>query len=116
MCSQYLYNIHPPNSLPTSPISPLVPTPQAGPVLPSYSRKWHFCLFKIAIQGVSLWHFRTYVLEPELAHLLYFSPFYLSPLLMLISTGLKFLCSFLYRKHINHIHLLSFLLLPFLSQ
>jgi hypothetical protein len=31
---------------------------------------------------------------------------------MVISTGLKILGSFLYRKHINHIHLLNFLYLP----
>jgi hypothetical protein len=23
--------------------------------------KWHFCLFKIAMQGVSLWHFHVYM-------------------------------------------------------
>jgi hypothetical protein len=31
----------------------------------------------------------------------YFSSFYLSPLLMVISTGLKILCSFVYRKYIS---------------
>jgi hypothetical protein len=32
------------------------------PVLPFCKRKeWHFCLFKIAIQGVSLWHFCVYM-------------------------------------------------------
>jgi hypothetical protein len=43
---------------------------QTGPVLPSCSpilykekrrRKWHFCLFKRATQGVSLWHFHVYI-------------------------------------------------------
>jgi hypothetical protein len=24
-------------------------------------KKWHFCLFKIAIKGVSLWHFHVYL-------------------------------------------------------
>jgi hypothetical protein len=24
-------------------------------------KKWHFCLFKIATQGVSLWHFHVYM-------------------------------------------------------
>jgi hypothetical protein len=57
----------------------------------------------------------VYVLLHELVHPLYFSPFYLSPLLRAISTGLKILDSFLYRKYINHIHLLNFLLLPSLS-
>jgi hypothetical protein len=41
-----------------------------------------------------------------------FFSFYLSLLLTVISAGLKLLCSFLYRKHINHMHLLYFLLLP----
>jgi hypothetical protein len=32
------------------------------PVLSLYFKKWHFCLFKIAIQGVSfLWHFYVYM-------------------------------------------------------
>jgi hypothetical protein len=45
-------------------------------------KKWHFfCLFKIAIEGVSLWHFHVYMyiisctyvyMNPELVHLLYF--------------------------------------------
>jgi hypothetical protein len=56
-----------------------------------------------------------YVLTLELLYLLYFSPFYLSPILMVISTGSKILYSFLYRKYINHVHLLNFLLLPSFS-
>jgi hypothetical protein len=36
-----------------------------------------------------------YVLEPELVHPLYFSRFYLSSLLMVISAGLKILYSFI---------------------
>jgi hypothetical protein len=36
-----------------------------------------------------------YVLQPDLFHSLYFSPFYLTPLLMVISTGLKILYSIL---------------------
>jgi hypothetical protein len=43
-------------------------------------------------------------------HLLYFSFFYHSPFLMVVSTGLKILHSLLYREYINHIHL--FFLLP----
>jgi hypothetical protein len=54
----------------------------------------------------------VYVLYPELAHPLRFSPFYLSPLLMVIPTGLNILYSFLNRKCITLIHLLNFLLLP----
>jgi hypothetical protein len=53
-----------------------------------------------------------YVLKPDLVHLLYFSSFYLSPFLMVVSTGLKILYSFLYREYIKHIHLLNFRLLP----
>jgi hypothetical protein len=59
------------------------------------------------IQEISLWHF-MYVLYPELVHPLHCSPFYLSPILMVISSGLNVLFSFLYRKCINHIHLLYF--------
>jgi hypothetical protein len=46
---------------------PLVPTPQGEHVLPSCSltlkkkKKWHFCLFKITTQGVSLWYFHVYM-------------------------------------------------------
>jgi hypothetical protein len=56
-----------------------------------------------------------YVLKLELLYLLYFSPFYLSPILIVISTDSKILYSFLYRKYINHVHLLNFLLLPSFS-
>jgi hypothetical protein len=50
-----------------------------------------------------------YVLYPKLVHPLHFSPFYLSPLIMVISAGLKILHSFLYRKYITNIYLLSFI-------
>jgi hypothetical protein len=42
----------------------LVPTPYIGPVLPScpsFLKKRHLCLFKMAIQGVSIWHFHEYL-------------------------------------------------------
>jgi hypothetical protein len=46
----------------------LVPSPKTGPVLPSCSpifgkkkKKRHFCLFKITVRGVSLWHFHVYM-------------------------------------------------------
>jgi hypothetical protein len=42
-----------------------------------------------------------YVLEPELAGLFYFSLFYLSPFLMVISIGLKILYLSLNGKYIN---------------
>jgi hypothetical protein len=72
--------------------------------------KWYFYLFKIATQGVSLWHFHVFI--SELVPLLCFSSFYLIPLLILVSTGLKILYSFLYREYINYIRLLNFLPLP----
>jgi hypothetical protein len=50
-----------------------------------------------------------YVLYPKLVHPLHFSPFYLSPLLMVSSIGLKILYSLLYRKYITHIHLLYYI-------
>jgi hypothetical protein len=69
-------------------------------------------LFKRAIQGISLWHFHIYVYNHNWFIPSVFSPFYISPLLMVTSTGLQILYPFLYRKYINHIHLLNFLLLP----
>jgi hypothetical protein len=55
-----------------------------------------------------------YVLYPELVHPVHFSLCYLSPILVIL-TGLKVLYLFLYRKYINHVHLLCFLLLFSLS-
>jgi hypothetical protein len=45
-----------------------------------------------------------YVLEPKLVHFFYFFLFYLSPLLMVISAGLRILYSFLHRKYVSHTH------------
>jgi hypothetical protein len=43
-----------------------------------------------ATQGVSLWHVHVYIcIITQTVHPLYFSPFSLSPLLMVISTGFK---------------------------
>jgi hypothetical protein len=59
MCT-YFHHIHPTTPFPY--ILLLVPTPRQElfclPVL-CFCKKWHFCLFKIAIQGVSLWHFHV---------------------------------------------------------
>jgi hypothetical protein len=78
--------------------------------------KRHFCLYMIAIQGVSLWHFHIYMYySPNWFITSIFLPFTLVPFYMVISTRLKFLYSFLFQKYINHIHLLNFLLLPSLS-
>jgi hypothetical protein len=52
---------------------------------------------------------------PELVNPLHYSPFYLSPLLMVILSGLNIPYSYLYRKYINQIHLLYFLELPFIE-
>jgi hypothetical protein len=67
-------------------------------------------LFKIAIQYASLWHFHICIITQIGSSSLFFS-FLLSSLLLVISKGLKILYSLLYRKYINHIHLLNFLLL-----
>jgi hypothetical protein len=80
--------------------------------------KWHFCLFviKVAIQGISLWYFHVYVYyNPNWFISSIFFSFYLSSFLMVVSASLKILYSFLYREYINHIHVLSFLLLPYPS-
>jgi hypothetical protein len=124
VCTQYLHCIHP-----TMPFPHPFPPPTGAtahlhhstclPVLFSdfvkkKKKKWHFCLFKIAIWGVSLWHFHVYVyFITRIGLSLLFFSFYLSPLLTVILTGLKVLYSFLYREYINHIHLLNLLLLPF---
>jgi hypothetical protein len=55
-----------------------------------------------------------YVLEPKLVYLLLFSSFYLSPFSMVVSASFS-IYSFLYREYINHIQVLSFLLLPYPS-
>jgi hypothetical protein len=76
--------------------------------LPHFGKR-HFCLYNVTIWEVTFWHFHVYV---------YYNPnwFILSIfLLMVISTGLKTLYSFLNRKYINHIHILNFLWLPSLS-
>jgi hypothetical protein len=74
--------------------------------------KRHFCHFVIVIHGVSLGHFHVNVLYSELAHSLHYSPFYPSPLLLVTSTGFSVPYLYLYRKHINHIHPLNFLVYP----
>jgi hypothetical protein len=64
MCTQYQHYIHPPT--PTPHILPTLTStypPRQDlfclPVLRFCKRKkkWHFCLSKISVQGVSLWHF-----------------------------------------------------------
>jgi hypothetical protein len=123
MCTQYLNHIHLLIPLPHLLPLPLVSTPPLTPdracsfllfsdFAKERKKKWHFCLFKIATQGVSLWYFHVYMYY----NLIWFisSIFLLSTLvlfLLVVLTCLKFLHSFLYRECINHIHL-NFLLLP----
>jgi hypothetical protein len=121
MCTEYLQHIH---SLPPFPhilTLSLVPTPPPNRTYLAFlssvyvKRKLAFCLFKIAMQEVSMWHFHVYM---------YYNPncfipsvFLLSTLIpfLWISAGLKILYSFFYRKYINHTHLHNFLFLPSLS-
>jgi hypothetical protein len=84
---QYLYCIHPPIALPH------LLSPHTGTNLPdrTCSTLLFSDLVKIATQGVYLWHFHVYMYyNLNWFHFPYFSPFYLSPLPMVISTGLKF--------------------------
>jgi hypothetical protein len=67
MCTQYMHHIHL-----LAPF-PCLLTPPTGTNLPRQDlfcppvlwfckrKKWQFCLFKIATQGVSLWHFHVYM-------------------------------------------------------
>jgi hypothetical protein len=45
-------------------------------------KKWHFCLFKVGIQGVSLWHFHVYM---------YYNQNWLILSIVLLSTLVPFL-------------------------
>jgi hypothetical protein len=64
------------------------PPHQTGPVSPSCSlilqkkNKWHFWLFKITTQGVSLWHFHVYM---------YYNPNWFISSIFLLSTLVPFL-------------------------
>jgi hypothetical protein len=63
MCTQYLYYIHPRTPFPH--ILPL-PQPPRQDLTLLFSdfvktKRFYFFLFKIAIQGVSLWHFYIYM-------------------------------------------------------
>jgi hypothetical protein len=114
MCTQYFHHIH--THIPFSSIHPTVTYPHTTCFVPvlNFYKKMTF-LFTIVIQDDSLWHFHVYMLCNLNCFIL--SIFLLSTLflLMVISTGLKFLYLFLFRKYINHIHLLNFLPLPSLS-
>jgi hypothetical protein len=82
MCMQYLYHIHTPITF------HWYQHPQTGPVSTSCSqtlqkkKKRHFCLFNIATQGVSLWHFHIYM---------YYNLNWFIPSIFLLSTLVLFL-------------------------
>jgi hypothetical protein len=68
MHTQYLHYIHPSTPFPHFLPPPTSTNPPRGSDPPSshickWKKKenWHFCLFKIATQGVSLWHFHVYM-------------------------------------------------------
>jgi hypothetical protein len=67
---------------------PSTPPPHIRPVLPSRSpvlqkkKKRHFCLFKIATWGVSVWHFHVYR---------YYNPNWFISSILLFSALLPFL-------------------------
>jgi hypothetical protein len=68
MCTQYLHYIHPPTPFLhlLTPSYWYQPHPIRQNLFPSscslvLQKKWHFCLFKIATQGVSLWYFYVFI-------------------------------------------------------
>jgi hypothetical protein len=79
MCTQYLYT----HTLSWNPLpSQCYQTPRQDmlslSVLWFCKRKnWHFCLFKIVIQGVSLWHFHLYM---------YYNPLWFITSIFVLST------------------------------
>jgi hypothetical protein len=94
---------------------PFPQIPQTGSLLPScpsfFERVISVCLRQLYREfhhDISM----CICIMSKLVHPLHFSLFYLSPLLMVVSTGLKILGSFLYRKYIYYIHLICFHLLP----
>jgi hypothetical protein len=61
-----LHHIHPPIPCLYILNLPLEPTTKQDLFYPPVlqfckKKKWHFCLFKIAIQGVDLWHFHVFM-------------------------------------------------------
>jgi hypothetical protein len=70
-----------------------------------------FGLFKIAIHGVSLWHFHVYMYYNPNWFISVFLLSTLVPFFVVILTGLNILYSFLYRKYI-FIFLTSFFYHP----
>jgi hypothetical protein len=105
MCTQYLHHIHPLTPFPHLLLLPPLPTPPRQdlfhpPVIQFFMRKKR--RKKMTFLLVS--HTGSFLLAQFGSSPLFF--FYLSPFLMVVSTSLKILYSFLHRKYINHIHLL----------
>jgi hypothetical protein len=119
MSTLYFHHIHSPTPFSLClPLLSLVPTTRQDLFyfLSSVLEKKTF----LSVWDSYIWSFimtfpSMYILYSELVHPFHFSLFYLSPLLMVISASLKILYLFLYRKYINHIYLLNFLLLLSLS-
>jgi hypothetical protein len=89
----------------------LIPIHQTGPVLSScslFSKKELYREFHCDI-------FMHICIIFPIGSSPILSPFYVSPLLIMISTVLKILYSFLYRKYTSHIGFLQVHLLSFLS-
>jgi hypothetical protein len=117
MSTEYFHHIHLPYPvLIAYPLS-LVPNPRQDLF---YFLILHFwkktCLYKIAMQGVLLWHFHVCMYY----YLNWFIPsIFLLSSLVSPSYGdfkrLKILYSFLHMKYINHVHLLNLLVLSPLS-
>jgi hypothetical protein len=74
MCTWNLHHIHPPTPFPhhfPPPMGTQSPDRTCSALLFSNfvkEEKWHFCLFKMATLGVSVWYFRVYM---------YYSPIWL---------------------------------------
>jgi hypothetical protein len=95
MCTQCLHHITPPTPFPRHLSSPIGTNPQdlfhhlvlqfCRRKNKEKEKKWHFCLLKIAIQGVSLWHFHVY---------LYYSPNWFISYIFLHFTLVPFLWLF----------------------
>jgi hypothetical protein len=88
MCTQYLHHIHRPRALfyllpPPTGTNPPRQNLFCPPVLWFCKRKkWHLCLFKIATQGVFLWHIHVYM---------YYNPNWFMSSIFLFSTIVCFL-------------------------
>jgi hypothetical protein len=66
MCTQYLHHILLPTPFPYPPSSHWYQSPKQDLLCLLLSdfvkeKKWHFCLFKVTLQEVSLWHFYVHM-------------------------------------------------------